>query len=60
MGVALLTRRPIEYGTEKSVALVDIEPSVVTEVCLVYSGKRKLPHTVKRFIDYVKKTKDKL
>lgn len=54
MGVALLTRKPIGDAADKAVALADIEPSIETVVSLAYSGKRKLPTAVKRFIDYVK------
>lgn len=57
MGVALLTRKPVEYGLNKAVVLADIEPPVVTQIALVYPGKRKLPEAVKQFIDYVKNYK---
>lgn len=57
MGVALLTRKPIEDAADKAVALVDIEPTIETAVSLAYSGKRKLPEAARRFINYVKNYK---
>lgn len=58
MGVALLTRKPVEYERNQDVVLVDIEPPVVTRVSLAYPGKRKLSDAVKRFIDYVKRIRE--
>lgn len=57
MGVALLTRKPIEDAADKAVVLVDIEPLIETTVSLAYSGKRKLPAVAKQFMDYVKNYK---
>lgn len=59
MGVALLTRKPIEYGIDRTVALLDIEPPVTTLVSLVYPGKRKLSESVKKFIRYVENYKNR-
>lgn len=53
MGVALLTKKPIEYGKNKDVKLVDIVPPVTTSVSLVYSGKKKPTGTLNKFINYI-------
>ena len=57
MGVALLTRKPIEYETGEEVVLTDIEPPVITQVSLVYPGRKKLPDALKQFIRYVENYK---
>lgn len=53
MGVALLTKKPIEHLVGNRVALIDVMPEVVTSISLVYPAKRKLSDALKKFITYV-------
>ena len=53
MGVALLTKKPIEHLAGGRVVLVDVVPTVATSISLVYSAKSKLPDALKKFITYV-------
>ena len=53
MGVALLTKKPIEHLADGRVVLVDVVPTVATTISLVYSAKGKLPDALQKFISYV-------
>ena len=53
MGVALLTKKPIEHLAVSRVVLVDVVPTVATSISLVYSAKGKLSDALKKFITYV-------
>lgn len=53
MGVALLTKKPIEHLADSRVVLVDVVPTVATTISLVYSAKGKLPDALQKFISYV-------
>lgn len=60
MGVALLTKKPIEHLTGNKVALVDVVPIVETSISLVYSAKEKVSEALKKFIIYVQDYKKSL
>ncbi|MDE7333301.1 MAG: LysR family transcriptional regulator [Lachnospiraceae bacterium] len=53
MGVALLTKKPIEHLAGSRVALVDVVPMVATSISLIYPAKGKLSDALKKFISYV-------
>ncbi len=53
MGVALLTKKPIEHLADGRVVLVDVVPTVATTISLVCSAKGKLPDALQKFISYV-------
>lgn len=53
MGVALLTKKPIEHLAGDRVVLVDVVPVVATSISLVYPTKGKLSDALKKFITYV-------
>lgn len=53
MGVALLTKKPIEHLAGDRVILVDVVPKVATSINLVYPAKGKLSDALKKFINYV-------
>ncbi len=57
MGVALLTRKPIEHMARERVVLVDVAPTVTTSICLVYQPGKKLPDALKKFVSYVQNYK---
>lgn len=58
MGVALLTKKPIENLAGDRVVLVDVVPTVVTSINLVYFAKGKLSDALKKFIVYVQDYKN--
>lgn len=53
MGVALLTKKPIEHLASERVILIDVVPTVATSIDLVYPAKGKLSDALKKFIIYV-------
>lgn len=53
MGVALLTKKPIEHLAGDRVRLVDVVPTVATSINLVYPAEGKLSRALKKFILYV-------
>lgn len=53
MGVALLTKKPIEHLAGERVVLVDVVPEVATPISLIYPAKGKLSDALKKFITYV-------
>lgn len=59
MGVALLTKKPIEHLAGDRVALVDVVPKVATTINLVYPAKGKLSDALKKFIVYVQDYENK-
>lgn len=53
MGVALLTKKPIEHLAGNRVVLIDVVPTVATSISLVYPDRGKLSNALKKFITYV-------
>lgn len=53
-GVALLTKRPIVHFKTQNVAVVDITPSISTEINLLYSKERQQSEILTQFIEYMK------
>ncbi|MCM1124462.1 MAG: LysR family transcriptional regulator [Eubacterium sp.] len=58
MGVALLTKKPIEHLAGDRVVLIDVVPTVSLSINLVYPAKGKLSDALKKFITYVQDHKE--
>lgn len=57
-GVALLTKSPIEHMQFPDVALVDIQPTITTQINLVYSRELGVSEELHEFIRYIQEQLD--
>lgn len=53
MGVSLLMRKPVAYLAGRDVSLVDVEPTISTEIKLYYRRGEELSDAARHFLDYV-------
>ena len=56
MGVSLLMRKPAAYLATPDVVLVDVEPTVTTEIKVYYLRGREPSPAAQRFLDAVSRS----
>lgn len=53
MGVSLLMRKPAAYLATSDVVLVDVEPTITTQIKIYYLRDKELSAAARRFLEYV-------